>query len=341
MPAGKLSGGVLLWMLTFTGLAYGVDAPMTYLRGYGEKAYPVVQLTWGVLGIAIAVIVIISLLVVWAISRRPRIKLRLGEPMHLERPPGGLRWVLIGTSLTFIVLLATILWTVAVLQTAHVPAIQTPITIAITGHQWWWQVRYLSQNPAEVFTTANEIHIPVHMPVLFKLTSDDVIHSFWIPALSGKTDTIPGLTNETWMEASEPGVYYGQCTEYCGMQHAHMGILVVAESSEDFTAWRTHQMQSPEPAASATIAAGEKNFTAHCGGCHSVRGSEANGLLGPDLSHLMQRKRIASGLLENNPDNLARWISDPQGIKPGSLMQKPELTPTEFADIRDYLLTLR
>ena len=317
------------------------NAPLNYLQGSGDKAYPVVSLTWGLTAISVAVIVIITLLVAGAIWRRPGLGLQTpGEKLAVARDEGGLSWTWIGVGLSSLVLLFSVVWTMEVLAQVTSPASKPALTIEVTGRQWWWQVRYLSDDPSRIFVTANEIHIPTGVPVKFVLIGGDVIHSFWVPALGGKTDTIPGQTNETWLEARTPGIYSGQCTEYCGVEHAHMGLIVVALAPADFQAWWSHQLQSPASVTSGQIAAGQMHFTMHCGSCHAVRGTDAAGVLGPDLSHLMNRTTIAAGEMPNNPATLARWISDPQGVKPGSLMQKPELSANELTDIQAYLKTL-
>ena len=317
------------------------DAPLNYLRGFGDKADPVVGLTWGVLIISLAVIAIVSLLLAGAIWRRPGIS--AGEPgarLSVARPEGGISWITIGVGISSFVLVFTVVWTMVVLAKVTAPATRPPVTIEVTGRQWWWQVRYLSSDPSRIFSTANEIHIPTGVPVRFELIGGDVIHSFWVPALSGKTDTIPGQTNETWMEARVPGIYRGQCTEYCGIEHAKMSLVLIAQSPRDFETWWTHQLQSPAAPAGGDVATGQADFTVHCGSCHAVRGTDAAGILGPDLSHLMTRSTIAAGTLANTPANLARWISDPQGVKPGAMMQPPELSHAELAEIGAYLKTL-
>jgi cytochrome c oxidase subunit 2 len=321
-------------------------APLNYLYSYGDKADPIVSLTWGVLIVSLAVTVIIALLVAGAIWRRPRLPMmQPGSRIEVAEPADGMRWIWIGVSISTAVLLASVVWTVAVLAQVSSPAAKPALTIEVTGRQWWWQVRYLSNDPSRIFTTANEIHIPTGMPVRFILIGGDVIHSFWVPALGGKTDTIPGQTNETWLEAHAPGTYRGQCTEYCGIEHAHMGLIVVAQTPGDFQAWWAHQLLSPEPQSNGPqtngqVAAGLMAFNTHCGSCHAVRGTDSAGVLGPDLSHLMNRGTIAAGELPNDPPDLARFITDPQGVKPGILMQKPELSANELADIQTYLKTL-
>jgi cytochrome c oxidase subunit 2 len=247
-------------------------------------------------------------------------------------------WVWIGVGLSTALLLASVIWTVLVLARLA-PGAEPRLTIEVTGRQWWWQVRYLAADPAQSFTTANEIHIPVGEPVRLKLVAGDVIHSFWVPQLTGKTDLIPGQTNESWIEARQPGVYRGQCGEYCGVQHAHMGFLVIADTPADFARWRSHQLEAPP--ADAAGSAGAALFTARCGGCHTVRGTDAAGVLGPDLSHLMTRRTLAAALLPNDGPSLGHWIADPQGLKPGNFMSVPPLTAKDLGDIHAYLNRLR
>jgi cytochrome c oxidase subunit 2 len=227
-----------------------------------------------------------------------------------------------------------------VLAAVNAPPRSTPLTIEVTGQQWWWKIRYLDDDPSRVLTTANEIHIPVGEPVRVKLIGADVIHSFWVPALSGKTDTIPGQINVTWLEARDPGIYRGQCTEYCGPQHAHMGFIVVAEPPADFKAWRDAQLQ-PAPAPSAEMAEGEHMVEFHCGACHTVRGTDAGGTVAPDLTHLMSRRTLAAATLPNTAGNLTGWIADPQGVKPETRMPRLDLSGPELQAVEGYLETLR
>ena len=216
------------------------------------------------------------------------------------------------------------------------PPTAPAVTLEITGHQWWWEARYVGADPSQTFVTANEIHIPVGRPVLVKLKGADVIHSFWIPALAGKTDTIPGRTNLTWLQADRPGTYRGQCTEYCGLQHAHMAAFVIAEAPEAFEAWRQGQLR-PAPPAAPAAASGEALFVARCGSCHRVRGTGAGGRLGPDLTHLMSRATLAAGVVPNTPAGLAGWIANPQALKPGARMPASGLDGVELGQVTAYL----
>jgi cytochrome c oxidase subunit II len=189
--------------------------------------------------------------------------------------------------------------------------------VEVVGHQWWWEYRYPDLN----VVTANELHVPVGVPLRLELTSNDVIHSFWAPQFGWKKDAIPGQTNTMPVQIDQPGVYDGTCTEYCGTQHAWMRVRVVAQSTDEFNAWVQQQQQPAPSSQDPTAARGQQVFTGStCVNCHTLRGTAANGQVGPDLTHFGSRSIIGAGVLENTPDNLRQWISNPQAIKPGVLM---------------------
>lgn len=333
------------------GIAAGVAAlsipsvaaatPLGYLEGYGSRAVPVTALTWGLLWISIAVVVIVTVLVLVGVivRRKPGAASAALEPAR--RRGEGLKWIYYGVGLSSLVLFGSLVWTVEVLAKVNSPGSDTVLTVEVTGRQWWWQVRYLDDDPQKVFVTANEIHIPVGRPVRVKLVGADVIHSFWVPKLSGKTDAIPGQTNQTWLEADRPGRYRGQCTEYCGQQHAHMGFEVVAEDAQSFDGWLAHQRSAPASAATPELAQQQQLFEYRCGACHAVRGTGAGGSVAPDLTHLMSRAMLAAGTLDNTPANLSGWVLNPQAIKPGTRMPNLDLSGPELGDIRAYLETLQ
>ena len=310
--------------------------PMGYLTTFGPRADPGAALTWGLMDISIAVTVIVTaLVVVGALLRRAKAK---GDmPAAGPGGGGGLTWIAVGCVLTVATLLVSLIWTVQVLAQVDSPARKPTLTIEITGHQWWWEARYLSPQPGQVFETANELHVPVGRPVRLKLASADVIHSFWVPALTGKTDTIPGRTNVSWLQADRPGVYRGQCTEFCGEEHAKMALYVVAEPEGRFEAWRLAQLA----AAPQSALPGQALFEARCGACHTVRGTAAGGIVGPDLTHLMSRSTIASGVLPNDTASLSGWVSNPQALKPGSAMPATNLNGTQLTQVVAYLETLK
>jgi len=220
---------------------------------------------------------------------------------------------------------------------AHAPA----FTVEVTASQWWWALRYDAKTSSQTFTTANEIHIPVGQPVRFALSSPDVIHSFWVPKLGGKMDIIPGQTNITWLQADKAGVYRGQCAVFCGMEHARMAMLVIAQAPKDFEAWRESQVSDSPPPGTVIAQAGQQIFQAHCAACHTIRGTNAAGLVGPDLSHLMSRQTLAAGVLPNTPEHLADWIVHAQRIKPDSHMPDQKLSDPQLAAVMAYLQTLR
>lgn len=316
--------------------------PLSYLTGYGPKAYPVTALTWGLLVISIAVVVIVTgLVVAGVIARGANPETPLSE-VPVDRRGSGLGLLGVGVGISTFVLLISAIWTMAVLAKINAPPSgQKPLVIEITGSQWWWKARYLNDEPSKILTTADEFHIPVDRPVRIKLIGADVIHSFWVPALAGKTDTIPGQTNETWLQAAKPGRYRGQCTQYCGEQHAHMAFFVIAEPQADFDKWLQDQLNTAPAPASAALAQDRQVFVEHCGACHTVRGSMAAGSVAPDLTHLMSRQTLAAGTLENTPGALAAWIADPSALKPGTQMPDLYLSGPQLSAVTTYLETLK
>jgi cytochrome c oxidase subunit 2 len=214
--------------------------------------------------------------------------------------------------------------------------------LKIIGHQWWWEVRYEADSPQQSFVTANEIRIPTGQPVKVELESADVIHSFWVPSLTGKMDLIPGQKNELQFTAKNAGIYRGQCAEFCGIQHAHMAFAVIAMSPDEFGRWRDHENQSANSPADPLGKQGEALFRARgCALCHNISGTLAGGQLGPDLTHIGSRTTIAAGTLPNNSATLGAWIADPQHIKPGNLMPRMPLQSDEMIAIIHYLEQLK
>jgi cytochrome c oxidase subunit 2 len=203
---------------------------------------------------------------------------------------------------------------------------------------WWWEVRY----PDAGIVTANEIHVPAGRPVRLELASTDVIHSFWAPRLHGKRDMIPGIENVFWIQAAEPGVYRGQCAEYCGTQHANMAFRVVALPPAEFNAWLAERKMRRSP---PTTPGEQHGFTvflkAGCGECHAIEGTPAKSNVGPDLTHLGSRQTIGAALLPNTRGNLAGWIADPQAVKPGVRMPRSYLAADELLALVTYLEGLK
>jgi cytochrome c oxidase subunit 2 len=318
------------------------ETPLDYLVTHGTRANSIAHLAWFTTTISILVILIVTGLLLAGIWRRRNTSSPVlpGEAV-VERPVGGVAWIYWGVGVTTIVLFITMIWTFVTLAATGPQPGPAAVRLEIIGHQWWWEVHYLSDDPSQEFTTANEIHIPVGKVVSVKLHAADVIHSFWVPKLAGKTDLIPGQENQTWIEAERPGVYRGQCGEYCGEQHAHMAMQVVASPSAEFEQWRKHQLEAASPPTELSAQSGAGLFTTRCGICHTVRGTLAGGILGPDLTHVMNRQMIAAATMPNNPAGLSAWIADPQHIKPGNLMPELDLSGPQLAAIRQYVESLK
>lgn len=218
---------------------------------------------------------------------------------------------------------------------------ENAVQIRVTGKMWWWAIEYLDERGEILFTTANELHVPVGRPVILYLTSADVIHSFWVPELHGKTDLIPGVVNTSWFTVDNEGVFRGQCAEFCGVQHALMAFLVIAQPEHEFQQWLNNQHQPATTPIERQARLGQEAFlSAGCAACHTVRGTPAEGLLGPDLTHVGSRRSLAAATRPNTPGHLAGWISDPQSIKPGNFMPPTLLSPEEHLAVLAYLESL-
>jgi cytochrome c oxidase subunit 2 len=264
----------------------------------------------------------------------------LGAEPALERRLSGGVSVAVGvTTVTLVGLLVASVLTERALGALQAP---NPVTIEVTGHQWWWEAEYWDPIPSQRVRTANEIHVPVGEAVLLKVHSTDVIHSLWIPPLHGKRDMIPGHDSSLWIQADRPGTFGGQCAEFCGYQHAHMRLLVMAESRAAFDGWLAQQRKSaPEPADDRTRHGRDVFLGGPCVVCHAIAGTPAAARLGPDLTHLAGRTTIAGGILPNTPGHLAGWILDAQGIKPGAHMPSIDLEGGDLQALLAYLGTLK
>lgn len=331
--AGKrLAVGAILAGLFLAGCA---EAPSALdPRGFG--AAEIATLWWISFGLGTAVFLVVTGLLLYIIFVRARRADSLARENH---PADGRLWIWVGGIIVPLIILAIFLFfNLRTLNALASPDTPPTVTIEVVGRQWWWEVRY----PDEGITTANEIHIPVGQPVQIRLTSADVIHSFWIPQLHGKIDMNPGQLNSMWLQADEPGVYRGICAEFCGIQHARMQFLVIAAPPEGFQTWLERERR-PAPAPTAeNIRRGQQVFLGSaCVYCHTVRGTNATGNLGPDLTHVASRRTIAAGTLENNRGNMAGWIADPQHLKPGNLMPPTVLRGPDLQALLDYLETLQ
>ncbi len=293
-----------------------------------------------VVGITGVIFVVVAALLAYAV-----VKFRAGAADASSEPPQvygstqvELAWTVIPT-LVVLVLVAATARVIHGIEDASQPA--SALEVTVIGHQFWWEYRY----PQLGIVTANELHVPVSgaarpRPTVLTLLSADADHSFWVPQLAGKTDLIPNRTNRMWIDPQRTGVFFGQCAQYCGTQHAKMLQRVSVDSPEDFDKWVASQQQAAVESAGA--ADGRRVFeTTACINCHTVRGTAANGRFGPDLTHLMSRSTIASGAAENTLENLRLWLRDPDAIKPGSLMPAMQLGDAELDVLVRYMQSLR
>ncbi len=306
------------------------------LNPKSTQAAEIAFLWWVMLGVFTVVLLAVTLLVAAAVLRRYD-----GKPGELTEPQKRNMVLIGGVIIPVVVIFVFVIYSVSVGRyTASVPH-DAPITIEIVGHQWWWDVRYrVTGRPLNV-RTANEIHVPVGVPVRFVLESRDVIHSFWMPNFQGKTDLIPGRRNFTWVTATEPGVFRGQCAEFCGLQHAKMAFVVVASPEDEFYAWLERQAQPARaPVTAAQIRGREVFETTSCTLCHTIRGTQALAEVAPDLTHIGSRQTLAAGSLPNTRGHLAGWLANPQQIKPGSRMPNLYLKNDELDALIEYLSSL-
>ena len=293
-----------------------------------------------VFAITAVIFVIVAGLIVYTTLKFRR---KPGEN-ELQEPPQvygsnqiEVAWTVLPILIVFI-LIGVSARVIAGVENASPPKNVTKITII--GHQWWWEVKY----PDYGIVTANEIHVPT-LPdggaaTYLQLESADVIHSFWLPQLSGKTDLIPNRNNYMWINPKEPGVYFGNCAEYCGTQHANMLLRVIAQKPEDFTAWTQQQQQNAASAAAMTPDRQEFESLS-CVNCHTIKGTVAMGKFGPDLTHVMARQTLGAGVIDNTPANMHTWVNDPQDPKPGCFMPSLKLTDAELTQVVNYLETLK
>lgn len=301
----------------------------------GIQAARIDGLWWLLLGVCTAVYVLVILALARAVfGRRPA-----GSPERVERRVTIA--VTAATATTAAILLALIVASALTSRALASLATDKGLSVELTGHQWWWEVTYEDPTPSRRVTTANELHVPVGVPVLLKLTSRDVIHSFWAPSLHGKTDLIPGLVTTTWIRADRPGVHRGLCAEFCGVQHAHMDFVVVAEPRDRFDAWLARERApAPEPATDEQARGRDVFLHAPCAMCHAVRGTPAAGTVAPDLTHVASRRTLAAGTLPNGPGALAGWLLDPQRVKPGNHMPPSALSADELTPLLAWLGSL-
>jgi cytochrome c oxidase subunit 2 len=322
-----------LWALALTvGLVTaGCGGGRSFLDAKGSEADRVAGVWWLMFGLAAAVYIVVAGCILYAATRGRR-----------RRGPARLHdnwFIWIGGVIAPVFILAVL----AVVTVDATSALRTStpgqLRIDVTGKLWWWEVRY----PGRGVVTANEIHIPRGTPVSLHLTSDNVIHSFWVPELAGKMDTIPGQPNDLEFTADTVGRFQGRCAEFCGLQHAHMGVDVIVDTPSDFGRWLARRERVPLEPASEEAARGQLVFQRQaCAGCHTIRGTDSRGTIGPDLTDVGSRRLLGAGAILNTPENMRDWIRDSQAIKPGITMPSfLSLPDRDIAALAAYLESLK
>jgi cytochrome c oxidase subunit 2 len=314
------------------------------LQAMGPQAAHIVDLWRIFLFICTGVFAAVMAALVYALWRAPRSRDREAPNLGtVNRPePGPRRSVTTAVAASVLLLLALLAASVFTDRALARLPLKDAVNVEVTAHQWWWTVKYINGPVAETFESANEIHVPVGRPVVIKLNSDDVIHSLWVPSLGGKRDLVPGRTATLAFQADQPGIYRGQCAEFCGFQHAFMAFEVHAHPQQEFEAWRQQQLATPPEPIDPKAQRGKSLFqSVSCAMCHSIQGTLAQGRKAPDLTHLASRRMIGAGTLPNTPENLASWIADPHRHKPGVNMPANPMSSEDLAALVAYLGTLR
>ena len=309
---------------------------MNFLHPHSSQAHDISTLFWWMLLAAVLVFAGTAGWLLMAYLRRGREGLPV---VGKSETANGALVLLFGIAIPIVVLIGV--FTVAnfaVAARTDGSIDRRALQVAVTGHQWWWEVSY----PGTGAETANELHIPVGRPAQVTVRTADVIHSFWIPELNRKIDLIPGRSNRVTLQTNRPGRYVGICAEYCGVQHAHMRLVVIAEPEKDFQAFIRHAASDRVPPATPAARRGERVFeTNACSGCHRLRGTRAAARIGPDLTHLMERSSLAALTIPNTRSELNLWIRNPQHVKPGNRMPKLHLSERDWRDLLVYLEGLK
>jgi cytochrome c oxidase subunit 2 len=316
------------------------QAAQSVLHPSGSQSSSIAQLWWLMFAVSAVVFVIVIGMVIAALVRG--LWRRRHDEIATTAASTLTRVVSAAVAVTVLVLFGLLVASVWTGRSVASLRASSAVTIAIVGHQWWWEVQYEDPIADRQVTTANEIHIPVKRPVVLKVTSRDVIHSFWAPNLHGKRDLIPGYTTAIWLDADRAGVFRGQCAEFCGIQHAHMAFDVVAQPEADFDLWLEGQRRpAREPDSDEQRHGREVFMSARCAGCHRIRGTGADGQIAPDLTHLAARATLGAATLPNTRGHLAGWIANSQAMKPGNQMPPNLLGADDLLAVTAYLESLR
>jgi cytochrome c oxidase subunit 2 len=310
-----------------------MDTFTSVLEPVTKEASDILSSFYIVLGVAAFIFVIVAGLVVYALIRFRRRKGRepkqFSENVWLE-----VLWI----SIPLLIVAGLFIVAVRIMSLVNPPVLGNKPDLTVVAHQWWWELHY----PQSGVTAANEIHLPVGKHLLLRFESADVIHGFWVPSFGQKIDVIPGHPNYMWLTITRPGLYLGTCNSFCGMGHGHMRILVFVQSPEDFSAWLAHQRQPASPPSAVGAAKGAGVFREkNCVNCHSIAGLMTRGRVAPDLTHVGSRTTLAAGTLPNTPENLAKWLKNPQSVKKGVLMPDIGLNTDQITYLTAYLEGLK
>lgn len=328
-----------------TGAALGAvllgacDRVFTSVHPVGPQAERISDLTWFLVALGSTVYVVVIGFFLYALWRGSRRTENASGPEAERRIT---RWVAGSVLATTLILLAVLIVNFSTGRALASFAEPDALTITVVGHQWWWEVVYQDPAAHRRLTTANEIRVPVGRRVRLLTQSRDVIHSFWAPNVHGKLDMIPGYSGTTFFQVDEPGIYRGQCAEFCGLQHAKMAFQLIAMQPDSFAAWYDRQLDPAPPPPTELAQEGQEVFLSkQCAMCHTIRGTPAGSRFGPDLTHLASRNTIGAGTLPNTRGHLGGWVVDPQKIKPGVNMPPNALSSEELHALLSYLESLK
>jgi len=319
----------ILWVI-FAGSTEHLQTTVVPRSDNAKKIQDLYTIVWILAGLVMVAVLTLTLAFSFVFRERPGGKAK----SHIHgNPKLEVMWTLIPVIIVTVIAIPS--FQVIVDTTGDAP--DGALEIVATGHQWWFEFEY----PDEGVVTANELHIPVGRSVNIELRSDDVIHSFWVPQLAGKVDMVPGHNNRLWFTPDTPGEYYGQCAEFCGTSHANMRFRVVVDTEADYAAWVANQTSDAQVAEGELAQAGEGIATTLCAACHTIRGTGAAGVIGPDLTHVGSRGLIASGIIDNDAEGLTAWLADPPAVKPGSKMPNLNLSGDQIEQLVAYLQGLQ
>ncbi len=320
-------------------LLVGCSGSQSALAPASPQAEHIATLWWIFFGVSAVVWVLVLAFLGGAVSQQ-----RAPADLHvLPALDAQMKRVVVGAVVaTIVTLFGLLLVDLITNRSLGPPDAPDALTIKLTGRQWWWQAEYQDPIASNTILVANELHVPTGRSILFQLQSTDVIHSFWVPNLQGKKDLIPGRPTSLWMKIDRAGTYRGQCAEFCGYQHAHMGLLIVAEPPDKFAAWQQAQRTAPPKPSTDRQVRGQRVFlSGSCVLCHTIDGTLARSRVGPPLTHLASQQTIGAGMFANNRETLARWIRDPHALKPGVRMPQNFLPPADLDALLDSLATLK